>query len=63
MIFYFSGSGNTKWAAQQLAEAIGEELIYIPDELRKDKCEYTLAEDERPGFCFPTHGVPRQPGS
>lgn len=56
MIFYFSGSGNTKWAAQQLAEAIGEELIYIPDELRKDKCEYTLAEDERLGFCFPTHG-------
>ena len=31
MIFYFSGTGNTLWAAQQLAEATGEELLYIPD--------------------------------
>jgi NAD-dependent dihydropyrimidine dehydrogenase PreA subunit len=56
MIFYFSGTGNTKWAAEQLAAATGEQLIYIPDELRKDKREYTLHEDERLGFCFPTHG-------
>ena len=56
MIFYFSGTGNTKWAAEQLALATGDELRYIPDEIRKEKCEYTLQEGERLGFCFPTHG-------
>ena len=55
MIFYFSGTGNTKWMAQQLAQATGEQLLYIPDELRKGKLQYTLQEGERLGFCFPTH--------
>jgi len=56
MIFYFSGTGNTKWVAQQLAEATGEQLKYIPDELREGKFVYELREGERLGFCFPTHG-------
>ena len=56
MIFYFSGTGNTRWAAQQLAAATGEELRYIPDELRNGTCRYTLQPQERLGFCFPTHG-------
>ena len=56
MIFYFSGTGNTKWVAQQLAEATGETLYYIPDELRKGELCYTLQPGERLGFCFPTHG-------
>lgn len=56
MIFYFSGTGNTKWVAQQLGQATGEQLLYIPDELRKGELHYTLQEDERLGFCFPTHG-------
>ena len=55
MIFYFSGTGNTRWAAQELAEATGERLLFIPEEL-KTACEYTLADDERIGFCFPVHG-------
>lgn len=55
MIFYFSGTGNTRWAAQELAEATGERLLFIPEEL-KTTCEYTLADDERIGFCFPVHG-------
>ena len=55
MIFYFSGTGNTRWAAQQLAAATGEQLYFIPNEL-KGVCQYTLAADERVGFCFPVHG-------
>ena len=55
MLFYFSGTGNTRWAAQQLAEATGERLLFIPDELNM-ACEYTLEADERIGFCFPVHG-------
>ena len=55
MIFYFSGTGNTRWAAEQLAAATQERLLFIPEEL-KTACEYTLQEDERIGFCFPVHG-------
>jgi ferredoxin len=56
MIFYFSGTGNTRWAARQLSKATEEELLYIPDELRKGELRYELKADERLGFCFPTHG-------
>ena len=55
MIFYFSGTGNTRWAAQQLAQATGERLLFIPEEM-KGNCHYMLEENERLGFCFPTHG-------
>ena len=56
MIFYFSGTGNTKWIAQQLAHAIDEELMSIPEALQQQQLDYQLKEDERLGFCFPTHG-------
>ena len=56
MIFYFSGTGNTRWIVQQLAEATGEELRFIPDEMKKDVMRYELKDGERLGFCFPTHG-------
>ena len=56
MIFYFSGTGNTRWIAQQLAEATGEKLLFIPDEMKKSMMRYELKADERLGFCFPTHG-------
>ena len=61
MIFYFSGTGNTRWVATQIAEAIGEELFYIPDLIRENRYEFEVKEGERIGFCFPTHGwqVPR----
>ena len=55
MVFYFSGTGNTRWAAEKLAAATGEELRFIPDELQTP-CRYTLADNERLGFCFPVHG-------
>ena len=56
MIFYFSGTGNTKWIAQQISEAIGERLLYIPDLIRQDQYTFELQEGETIGFCFPTHG-------
>ena len=55
MIFYFSGTGNTKWAAERLAEITGEELFFIP-EIAGSDCHFLLQEDERIGFCFPVHG-------
>ncbi len=35
MIFYFSGTGNTKWAAARLAAATHEDLIPIAPYMRR----------------------------
>lgn len=55
MIFYFSGTGNTKWAVRELEKATGEESVYIPDVLSSD-CRFELQADEMIGFAFPIHG-------
>ncbi len=55
MIFYYSGTGNTRWAAETIAERTQERLLFIADETKGD-CHYTLKSGERVGFCFPTHG-------
>lgn len=54
VIFYLSGTGNTRRAAQQLAEATGEELIAMPDATLGDMTR-ALRPGERVGFCFPVH--------
>ena len=62
MIFYFSGTGNTKWAASKLAAATHEDLISIAPYMRADDSSHNLAEpfilkeNERLGFVFPVHG-------
>ena len=62
MIFYFSGTGNSRWAAIKLAAATHENLVCISDYMRNDKQDYKLnepfilQEDERLGFVFPVHG-------
>ena len=55
MIFYLSGTGNTRWAAQVLSATTGERLMSIPEIIDGD-CRFTLGENERIGFCFPVHG-------
>ena len=68
MIFYFSGTGNTRWAAIRLASATQERLIDIAEKMRRMKTSganqtepFILKEGERLGFVFPVHGwrVPR----
>lgn len=64
MIFYFSGTGNTRWAAQKVAAATGDRLVNIAEEMlaaetaqaSAPQFTYTLAQDERIGFFFPVHG-------
>lgn len=60
MIFYFSGTGNTLWAARKVAEATGDRLIDISETTRHGdntgELRYTLADGERIGFFFPVHG-------
>ncbi len=55
MIFYFSGTGNSRWAAKTLAAKTGEELVFIPDTPYSGK-PYVLKDDERIGWVFPIHG-------
>lgn len=56
MIFYLSGTGNTRWAAKTIADKTGDKLLFIPDMVSHKKFDFTVAEGERIGFCFPVHG-------
>ena len=56
MIFYFSGTGNSLYAAQKVAEICDEKLISIADEMNTWKdLRYSLGEDERIGFVYPVY--------
>ncbi len=56
MIFYFSATGNTLWAARQVADATQESLVDIAAAVNEQRYDYVLDADERIGFCFPVHG-------
>ncbi|MBN7771867.1 EFR1 family ferrodoxin [Clostridium aminobutyricum] len=60
MIYYFSATGNSKVAAERLAEKTGEECLSISELLKEGKYCYSAHENERIGFVFPTYfyGVP-----
>lgn len=55
MIFYFSGCGNSRFVAKELSEALGEELVFIPDAQREGMKEYKVADGESVGFVFPIY--------
>ena len=54
MIFYFTASGNSQAAAEQLAEGLGERLISIGLALRDGQYAYDLGSDKVLGFVVPT---------
>lgn len=55
MILYFSATGNTRWAAQRLSEALDERLVNMASmDVPTEKI--VLAEGESLGICFPVHG-------
>ena len=60
MIFYFSGTGNSQWAAKTLALQTQDELYSIAKIIKTD-CTFQLKKGEQVGFVFPVHGwrVPR----
>ena len=54
MIFYFTGTGNSLYAAKKLADA-GEEIVSVVEAVRSRSFHYTLKEDEKLGFVFPVY--------
>jgi ferredoxin len=60
MIFYFSGTGNSLYAAKKIATRQNECLVNIADCLKAKTLEFKLAENEIAGFIFPTYffGIP-----
>lgn len=55
MIFWFSGTGNSKWVAEQIAKATGDRLVEIGAAITGCSFSYTLSEGEKIGFVFPVH--------
>lgn len=56
MIFWFSGTGNTRHIAEQIAQATGDSLISIAQSVVNQDYSYRCAGEERIGICFPIHG-------
>lgn len=57
MIFYFSGTGNSQWVAEQLGALTGDQ---VQDILKLDKAP-SLSGETQVGFVFPVYawGVPQ----
>ncbi|WP_019680474.1 EFR1 family ferrodoxin [Ruminococcus flavefaciens] len=54
MIFYFTGTGNSLWAAKQLVKE-DERLISIADARKKREYKYSVSDKENVGFVFPVY--------
>ena len=54
MIFYFTGTGNSLFAARTLAHE-GEEVISMIEAVRSKSFHYTLKDNEPLGFVFPVY--------
>ncbi|MGM9803232.1 MAG: EFR1 family ferrodoxin [Muribaculaceae bacterium] len=55
MIFYFSGTGNTAYVAQQLANQLGERLVHVGKAMAQGELQFTLQPGESVGWVFPTY--------
>ncbi len=57
MIFYFSGTGNSLYAARLIAEYNNDHIISIAEEMMQDKnCfQYEPEEEESIGFVYPVY--------
>ena len=53
MIYWFSGTGNSQWVAEALADRLGQRMTAIAS--ADCRCDIELAEGEPLGWVFPTH--------
>lgn len=55
MILYFTGTGNSRWIAEQLAEATHDTVLSIIECLELDHIPEELESADRLGIVFPVH--------
>lgn len=57
MIFYFSGTGNSFYAAHEIAHCHGEKLVSIGAEMsnKDNSFEYPIEDNEILGFVYPVY--------
>ncbi len=60
MIFYFTGTGNSRYLAERIASQTGDELMNISTCVQCQQYSFKLKEDERLGFVVPVYfnGIP-----
>jgi ferredoxin/flavodoxin len=60
MIFFFTGTGNSLYAAKKIAESSSEKLINITDAIKNKEFTYEIGKSEVVGFVFPVYfyGLP-----
>lgn len=60
MIFYFTGSGNSKHIAEKIAIATNDRIISIADCMKSGQFSFELASGEKLGFVVPVYfmGIP-----
>lgn len=55
MVFYFSGTGNSYYIAEKIAQALGEKLISIAELIRNNIYTVQVRPEENIGFVYPVH--------
>lgn len=55
MIFYFTGTGNSEYAARRIAEKIGVETVSIGESMKAGVNRFHLADGEALGFVLPIY--------
>ena len=60
MIFYFSATGNSKYAAERIAAATDDHVIFLRDVIRSRCYQFDVSQEKRIGFVTPTYyyGLP-----
>lgn len=60
MIFYFSGTGNSKYVAERLSESTEDHMISLRDAVRGRHYHYDVSSESRIGFITPVYfcGLP-----
>lgn len=57
MIFYFFATGNSRHAAQKIAESMDDKAVSITDCLKNGKFSFAAQKNERIGFVCPVYNV------
>lgn len=65
MVFYFSATGNSKYAAERIGSEFGGPIINISDAVRNNEYEYQVEDEEKVFFVFPIYfyGLPNLVGA